>query len=624
MTTTETKSLELASNLSGRIAALKPILKESPPLLNQIAMLEENLAAARAYLEDPSHALAFIGAVGVGKTTAICHLLGLVNEDGEALLSTSSGRTTLCEVEIKSSNRAAITVDPLSEDEVHAYLFEFIDSIDQRQTGSASSERESVGLSSEFERAIRNMIGLTVKRNRRPDGKVESRDDAHELLKELGSANAFLDEAIKRLDLPNRTIVELICEEEPQFWIKEQFARINHGRAANVPMPRRIIIEVPWKLCDQSDLDIRVIDTKGLDGNVEREDLDNQLKSPRTAAFVCSRFNDAPEQSVQALLLHMIETGLSTQMEKETGLLVLDREEEASKVMAEDGTVQDAEDGRLIREEQMQDTLRSRLRISTEAMPRILFHNVGKDDSSNTRECMLQVIREMRLLRCTEILEVDHAVKQIEENRQEVEAQAAMKTVGDAIQAWVSVAKDRIAHIQNLYKPVVDDMASREVNAGSLRASMNRKGKWDNFDVYYKLALAARKKTVTAFQESTDEIILVLHNLERQQALAPARPFMKQLLRTVEEKVQSINETASILARQQLEPPLIEDDRFWQGQKSQWGQGPGYKGRVAKSTEIWFQQHDRTEQDSILTSTVTQKWKALVKSIEAMTGSHVG
>jgi hypothetical protein len=199
-----------------------------------------------------------------------------------------------------------------------------------------------------------------------------------------------------------------------------------------------------------------------------------------------------------------------------------------------------------------------------------------------------------------------------------------MKTVGDAIQAWVSVAKDRIAHIQHLYKPLVDDMHSREVNASSLRASMNRKGKWDNFDVYYKLALAARKKTVSSFHESTDEIVRVLQNLERQQGLAPARPFIRQLLRTVEEKVQSINETASTVARQQLEPPLLEDERFWQVQKSQWGQGPGYKGRVAQGTETWFQQHDHSGDEAILTSTVTLKWKTLVKSIEIMTGAKVG
>ncbi len=91
----ETKVLQQAVLLGREIAALETELEENQPLLNQLRLLSKNLQSSREFLLSKDHPIAFIGSIGVGKTTAICGVLGLVDGKGGTALSTSSGRTTL-------------------------------------------------------------------------------------------------------------------------------------------------------------------------------------------------------------------------------------------------------------------------------------------------------------------------------------------------------------------------------------------------------------------------------------------------------------------------------------------------------------------------------------------------
>ena len=91
-------------------------------------------------LEKKKYKIVFIGTIGAGKTTAISHLFNMTSivqkkvirgrknktiEVIEPLLSTGSGRTTICEVEIKSSENLSIEIVPFSKDELEYEIVEF-------------------------------------------------------------------------------------------------------------------------------------------------------------------------------------------------------------------------------------------------------------------------------------------------------------------------------------------------------------------------------------------------------------------------------------------------------------------------------------------------------------------
>lgn len=618
------KQIEPILRQCGEIAEvidrLKLELAENPPLLNQAKLHEANLQACRAYLENKSHTVAFVGSVGVGKTTAICRLLGLVDDEGVALLSTASGRTTLCEVEIRHGDRNTIRVEPLDEAEVQNLLLDFTVMIEQRHNRSGELEGDQSILSSEFERCLRNMLGFTVKREMAEDNTVRRTDLAVELMKELGGREPFLDEALKRLRLSERTICELSPEKEaePGPWLKKTFGDINHGRRLDTPIPKRIVVEIAREVLEGAEEEIRVIDTKGLDSNVEREDIDAQLGDERTVSVICSRFNDAPEQACQALFTHMLEIGLGSQLSEETILLILDRGDEASQVMAEDGPVGTREDGRMIRQEQVEDSLRAKLRLSTESLPPIAFLNASDDDPAEIHKTLLDQISALRLRRIEQITEIAEAVEELVSNREAAQAKAAFETVSHAIRAWAGTGREAIAKIKDIYKPLVDEITTKEVYAASIRAAVNRRGEWQNFDFYYKLALASRKRAVSSFQDAVAEIISVLENQAKQESLAPAHPFIRLLLTTIRKRVERIHERATELTRSSFEPPLKGDGGFWTNQQGEWGQGPGYKVRIAEGTEHWFHQNNPAPKEKMIQEELAMSWAAMINEVEAL------
>jgi hypothetical protein len=615
----ETKALQQAVSLERQITALEVELKDNQPLLNQLKLLSANLKSSRKFLLSKEHLIAFIGSIGVGKTTAICGILGLFDEKGGTALSTSSGRTTLCEVEIRKGDKTRILIAPCSTDETRGYLRDFVDVLKMRHEGRADDDNDPVSMSSEVERCVRNMIGLPVRTTKAPDGTTKRTDEALDLYKKLGNPTAFQEEAFKRINLDHRVTTELVFDgKDETAWIKDHFGQVNLGKHPKTPMPQRIVIELARPLVSEPELSISLVDTKGLDGNVEREDIDRQFRNARAICVVCSKFNDAPEQTVQDLLKHLLESGLGQQITQETQLLILDRNDEAENMLSEEGPVASADEGRLVRQSQIEDTLRTRLKLSDQHFPQIHFFDAKKNDAKGTEHSLVQLVLSQRKRRVDQIVEIAAAVEEISKHREKAQAKAAFEIVSSAIQSWAQASRQRLAEIHNIYKSLVDDMTTKEVYASSIRASVNRQGSWGNFDFYYKLAVAARKKSVTSFGEAVNEIQLVLANFERQQDLKTAHPFIRQLLHAVNERMEHLYDAAASMGRSAYEGTMKSDNPFWDDQQNEWGKGPGYKSRIAQGTEGWFHDHSPASTEAHIQSQVMKDWNELITTVESL------
>jgi hypothetical protein len=101
-----------------------------------LADLRKELAGLSEVLGTTHHRLIFIGRVSVGKTTAICHLVGLTAERDkkkptkadpervirvtEDMMATGSGFTTLCEVVVKPGDTNKFEIDPYPAKKLNA------------------------------------------------------------------------------------------------------------------------------------------------------------------------------------------------------------------------------------------------------------------------------------------------------------------------------------------------------------------------------------------------------------------------------------------------------------------------------------------------------------------------
>ena len=112
--------------------------------LKTLEAINNRLERIKKILEFSKYDILFIGQFGVGKTTAICHIFNLVYEHKEKkkiklsdkvkyktitsikeILSTGSGKTTICEVIIKPASETYIEISPYSEEDMIELIKDF-------------------------------------------------------------------------------------------------------------------------------------------------------------------------------------------------------------------------------------------------------------------------------------------------------------------------------------------------------------------------------------------------------------------------------------------------------------------------------------------------------------------
>ena len=254
--------------------------------------------------------IAFIGDIGVGKTTAICKVTNLeiqnqrTNKD-TPVLEAGAGGITVCEVHIVEGPKYGIIVEPKSTEEIHREVREFAELLKNHpmpdQEGE-SGEPDSLGTTKEIERAIRNMSKLTRRfiRSVDADGKrtLTVEDPAEEMAKQSKDTDAFALEILALMELDKRTRRELwypdTSGKPPLEWLQETFIQVNNGRHPEFSIPHRIEILIPLSILEYKPLSIRLVDTKGIDRNAIRSDIERHFNDPNTAVVLCSGFNSVP------------------------------------------------------------------------------------------------------------------------------------------------------------------------------------------------------------------------------------------------------------------------------------------------------------------------------------------
>jgi len=416
-------------NLNKKIDMILDRLPKSYSYYKRLSNHKEMLDDSKLYLESLEHTVAFIGSVGVGKTSTICSLLNL-QKDNEPLLKTGSGRTTVCEVEIQEGEQLGIFIQPYKDSEIFSYLDEFSYHIAGTKNKTLDFE-----LSSEIERALRNMLGLKIKRKKSASGEIQRIDPAIELYKSVSNISEFYEKLITLIKLDKRTSTEIMAEpEDGEEWISKEFLRINNGLNTSVSLPKKIIIKLNRKLMS-SNIKLSVIDTKGVDQTANREDIDSQLKNTRNISILCTRFNDAPDKVTETLLTHMKNSGLIDYIKERVIILVLDRDGEAENIADLDEP--DLDEGRYVREEQIQKDLEHSLKISNVD---IIFFNSKKD---NGNELLSKINKKLVQLRSAHLNRIDiikDAVESIEKAANTQLAKDSENALKDSLFVWIKKA----------------------------------------------------------------------------------------------------------------------------------------------------------------------------------------
>lgn len=542
-------------------------------------------------------------------------MLGLV-DDQTPILSTGSGRTTLCEVHIKKSLEAKVEVLAYSEDEVLSYLNDFALYL---KFDDSDSEQEGFKLSAEIERALRNMLDLKVVR-KKVDGKRTAIDYAKVFAEQFVTTELLRDELVLRINLPLRKETVFLNKNNlPQMtWLHETFKQINSATHPHVGLAKRITIFVPsLKNVDES-FNITFIDTKGVDQTVNRVDLDYCLTDDKTVSIFCSRFNDAPDQTCSKMIDSAIQAGLKHRLYSESVLLILDRVGEAEDVMDYDEAAGDKEDGRDIKAEQIRGELSQKYAVRE---LEIEFFDAKQDKPNDIFNLLINKVKAVRQIHEHRLSEIESSVYELAGEIKSQSAELSMNQLKLTLEPWLKKSKACTPTLSEFFVPLVMFIRSKGTYAASVRASVNRYGDWHNLDYYQELAVASRAQCMAKISPLRDELTILINNMLSQEELKPTYSLLKQLKHTSDIRLNNISQLALTKGRSVYEEKIKTDTRLWNDMGCEWGRGPGYKDRIAEHTQSWFKMNDYSRFEFDVTRGLVEHWELYISEIEKLIGS---
>lgn len=560
---------------------------------------KRRVARIRDLLAIEKFELVFIGKVGTGKTTAICNLFNLTSEverghrkKTEPLLATGTGRSTICEVQILRSDKTAIEIDPLSPGEMRDLLTDFSDSIFAR-VHPERHERPTDGLSTELDRAIRNIVDLNKVEH---DGKEI--DPAMELARQEGSGDAFVGALLKAAELDSRKESRAVFPGGNEFeWLQDLFKKLNVGRCNGFTIPKCIRVFLGSSLVSDGYLDSVscIRDTKGLDEILVRADINRYVEDEHALCLFSSSFAGAPDSEV----LNYVERHLqdpTSGFERRCILLVLPRNGEAANLLGADGNPVD--------EEEVGEAIKA-------SQARLAFQNRGLNFlAENIVFCdAMRGYEKGRLDRPDQAAEGRRAFfGQLEKiiNNRRTWLQDAAGRLGNELSSLLGGSsvlqpEDRrvVAEVRTLLgQSAVDIHAEdfvytlmqflRQQRRAIQFHALNRR-----FGVHGDASIFefAKVHTYDLVRHATRQEFNRVANFAaglRERASPDLALFLTELEQQLRIRYETYLKTVSSRARDLVEELLLPRDlsnEFWQAAIAEWGKGPGYWDRESNDYE---------------------------------------
>ena len=606
-------SLETAEETLNKIKGFLDDEEQPWPLRRQVERRRGDLERVTAFLTNLKHNISFIGDIGVGKSTAISFIFDLLvparaGERNRTVLETGAGGTTICEVHVRSGPEFGISVLPMDVSDLTHMVSDFCAAkwATIRKEQNEGSETPRVGR--EIERAIRNMSGL-ARRKTTMDGKTRYHDPILDLVRDCQRQDELCARVLDGMDLLGRTNTEIWYPSgrghHPFEWIRDTFRYVNNGRMRDVPLPRNIDLLVPDFGKSFGEFEITVIDTKGVDDLAVREDLDSRLRDPRTSVVLCCRFNDAPGTSSKALLDHMRRTSSERFAPGKVSLLSLPRSGEALEMKGDLGDpALSNEEGYEFKKMQVEDDLRA------EDVPGILplFFNVEADDAAQVRMELFEQLSRMRNTVSERLFGLCDAATEIIENQQKHAITTALEEVAKRLDAFLVGNGELGTGGRPAYQEALGTVEAVRY-ASTLWASTRRSGDYSGLNIVLLVGVGAAQDALLRSRDWFAKIEGHVNTLKADTDLSPAMLSIEQIRAVAETSRRAFLAGAQRSAMEIYREPLTQDP-VWSECVSEWGKGPGFKGRVHQHLLNWFEKH--VDLKETLDARLNALWKRLV------------
>ena len=607
-------------------------VRENPGIKNvfvrQIDLYEKELRRLAEFLQPCKHQIAFIGIIGVGKSTAICKLANLLKPgearlEREIVLDTGAGGTTICQVHVSRGPQYGLRIEPRSESNIRKDVEDFAEYLLYLTRGSASarsegSEDDSPGISKEVERAIRNMSGLVEKRHKDEAGKWVRIDPAREVALKHTKTDDLAIEILTRMELVRRNRRDAWYTEDsgvhPMQWLQQIFSDVNNGRSPEFTLPQKIEVLVPEPVFSEKDYCFEIIDTRGVsqDAYAARQDLEVHFDDPHTLVVLCSTFFQAPEQTVQTLLRRAKEAGLRD-IEAKTVVLVLPHDVQVSQVKDNSGTyVESKEEGYDLK----RDAVNLSLRQMGLGEMTVLFFNAKEDLPEAIRDALVAKLTELRRIYSVRIAQLTQAVELVIENQENEEVRLVFDEVNRHLSNWIEQRRGLEWNGQSIQEPLITAI-NNTPNASTIQAAVRRHGVYSNLDYYHHLGFGARRIAVCLIGARIEDFKKTVNHLMSDDQLEPAGMFLSKILERVENTVDDAYKRMQFAGREVFKTDLQRDFEFWSRCDNRWGTGSGYRTAIRNFTAEQFKHHYE-DAHILIKQIINGEWDKIAQLLDEM------
>jgi transcriptional regulator with XRE-family HTH domain len=577
-----------------RSSQFDPILQDPLTKLRNRIILEVD------FIRQKEHGIAFVGEIGVGKTTALSFVTNLIVSDGDkkkSIFPTGSGRTTVCEVAIKIAPAFGIAVDCLTEEQIRRLVTDLINGLKFGKNG----------LPSELERVVRNMADVRRVMIRMKDGKLETRDQLKALIEKFTDIDGAIGEVMARMKLESRTETQMILSKDTEGsmeWLSTNISRINFGQHPRFSVPQRITVLLPLEALRKTPFLISVIDTKGVEGTTQRPDLMAQIEDSRTVTVLCCKFSDAPGNTPLGILRESLDAGSDATDGERLCLLVLPREDEALKIVDDAGnTPSTSEEGYAVRQAQIGQ------QFATEGLPSIPinFFQVGADEPEIVWEWLTSRIEAIRAAKVVRIQRHVEAAENLVTNADIAKTREARRTIAETM----AKAAERFRVLPAILRPAHLNLVieAKKTHHNTVAASVNRRGNWDGFPIAHILGqgvrIDANLRTRDIFVRIDEAIEVLRDDFEH---LPDVAQFLQGLKDDVQEWRKEFLTRVALAGRTLFSPYLNQAREMWEKCENRYGGGSGYRVDVSSIFQTSFE----SDEDAL---TTLQKVEGQVISI---------
>jgi transcriptional regulator with XRE-family HTH domain len=596
--------------------------------LRHVELYDREIRRIVEFLQRRDHQVAFIGDIGVGKTTAICKLVNLIKEferelKKQVVLESGQGRTTICEVHVVELPKYGLRITPRSDSEIRKDVEDFAYYLIQASRAEAANAEDDetedgavAGIATEVARAIRNMSALTTVKRKDASGRTIRTDRAKELARQYTTPQELAIQILTKMDLLRRNRRDAWYPDDdplpPMQWLQHLYADVNNGRNAEFTLPQKIEITVPFSVLDSTTLPLRVIDTKGIDQTAQRQDLESHFDDPRTLVVLCGSFKKAPEVTLQDILKRAKSAGLKDVLSK-TVLLVLPQGSEAADVKLDDGSyVDDPAEGYEVKREQIHLALTQ----SGFGDLQVEFFNAKNENPEGLRHALIQKISAQRRTYAAELHQLSQAVERLLDNRKNEAARIIFEHVASDLGTWIDQNRNLPPLADRVEEPLIEAINGTRY-ASTVRAAVRRYGDWANLDYYHHLARGVRFKAVEHIGHRVSDFRVIVTNLLQNPDLASAREFLERLLSRLDVVLDEAYKKVETAGRETFKQTLQQDVEFWLECERRWGRGPGYRDAIRDMTDERFQTRHQ-EANRLVARLIDEEWTTIVALLDEM------